>query len=49
MNAIYGVDYVFQAVVLKQFSTCEFFPMVAVNTNVLGTDNFLTVCNDTEV
>ena len=40
--AMYGVDYVFHAAALKQVPSCEFFPIEAVKTNVLGTDNMLT-------
>ena len=41
-NAIYGVDYIFHAAALKQVPSCEFFPVEAVKTNVLGTENVLT-------
>lgn len=40
-NAMHGVDYVFSAAALKQVPSCEFFPMEAVRTNVLGTENVL--------
>lgn len=42
-NAMHGVDYIFHAAALKQVPSCEFFPIEAVKTNVLGTENVLTV------
>ena len=48
-NAMYGVDYVFHAAALKQVPSCEFFPMEAVKTNVIGTENVLTACIESGV
>ena len=48
-NAMYGVDYVFHAAALKQVPSCEFFPLEAVKTNVLGTDNMLTAAIESGV
>ena len=45
-NAVQGVDYIFHAAALKQVPSCEFFPMEAVRTNVMGTDNVLTAAID---
>jgi len=47
--ALRGVDYVFHAAALKQVPSCEFFPLEAVKTNVLGTDNVLTAAIEEEV
>jgi len=48
-EVVKGVDYIFHAAALKQVPSCEFFPMEAVRTNVLGTDNVLTAAIDAGV
>ncbi len=48
-NAMHGVDYVFHAAALKQVPSCEFFPIEAVKTNILGTDNVLTAAIESHV
>lgn len=48
-NAMNGVDYIFHAAALKQVPSCEFFPVEAVKTNVLGTDNVLTAAIEASV
>lgn len=45
-NAMYGVDYIFHAAALKQVPSCEFFPLEAVKTNILGTENVLNAAID---
>ena len=45
-NAMHDVDYVFTAAALKQVPSCEFFPLEAVKTNVIGTENVLNACID---
>lgn len=48
-NAMNGVNYIFHAAALKQVPSCEFFPIEAVKTNVLGTENVLTAAIEEEV
>lgn len=48
-NAFRGVDYVFSAAALKQVPSCEFYPMEAVKTNVIGSDNVITACLNNRV
>lgn len=48
-NAMHNVDYVFHAAALKQVPSCEFFPIEAVKTNVIGTENVLTAAIDAGV
>ena len=48
-NAMPGVDYIFHAAALKQVPSCEFFPMEAVKTNVIGTNNVLTAAIEAKV
>ena len=44
VDAFKGVDYVFSAAALKQVPSCEFYPMEAAKTNVIGSDNVITAC-----
>ena len=48
-QAMKGVDYVFHAAALKQVPSCEFYPMEAVRTNVLGTENVLNSAIENKV
>ena len=49
INAIDGVDFIFHAAALKQVPSCEFFPLEAVKTNIIGTDNVLTAADHSGV
>ena len=49
ISAIKGVDYIFHAAALKQVPSCEFFPIEAVKTNIMGTDNVLSVAIENKV
>ena len=49
VNAFKGVDYVFSAAALKQVPSCEFYPLEATKTNVLGSDNVITACVNNHV
>ena len=48
-KAVKGVDYIFHAAALKQVPSCEFFPLEAIKTNVLGTENVLLSAENFEV
>lgn len=48
-GAFRGVDYVFSAAALKQVPSCEFYPLEAVKTNILGSDNVITACLENHV
>lgn len=48
-DAMHGVDFIFSAAALKQVPSCEFFPMEAVRTNIIGTDNVLTAAIQADV
>lgn len=49
LGATRGVDYVFHAAALKQVPSCEFYPMEAVKTNIIGSDNVITACLENKV
>ena len=48
-NAMHGVDYIFHAAALKQVPSCEFFPIEAVKTNVIGSNNVIDACVNCKV
>lgn len=48
-EVMYGADYVFHAAALKEVPSCEFFPMEAVRTNIIGTDNVITAAVENEI
>lgn len=48
-NAAYNVDYIFHAAALKQVPSCEFFPLEAVKTNIIGTDNLLSIAMELDI
>ena len=48
-NVMFGADYVFHAAALKEVPSCEFFPMEAVKTNIIGTDNVITAAVENKV
>ncbi len=48
-DALYGADYIFHAAALKEVPSCEFFPMEAVRTNIIGTDNVITAAVENKV
>ena len=49
VNAFRGVDYVFHAAALKQVPSCEFYPLEAVKTNVIGSDNVISACVENRI
>ena len=49
MNSVRDVDYIFHSAALKQVPSCEFHPIEAVKTNVIGTENVLTAAIDAKV